>query len=134
MRLHLLFPLSVMSALHRVDDASSGGAVIALNSTADDRPLWADGRLAIAVAAAEGSLIELAQPPQTTTLALTTACDGQEFVDVAVVASKTTHDACDARQTSRAQRKSGGRHVSSSGAAASIPPSTCERNERKHRD
>ena len=79
--------MSVAQELRRVDDASSGGAVIALNSTADDRPLWADGRLAIAVAAAEGSLIELAQPPQTTTLALTTARDGQEFVDVAVVAA-----------------------------------------------
>jgi len=87
MRLHLLFPLSVMSALHRVDDAASGGAVIALNNTADERPLWADGRLAVAVAAAEGSLIELAQPPQTTTLALTTARDDQPFVDVAVVAA-----------------------------------------------
>ena len=87
MRLHLLFPLSVMSALHRVDDAAGGGAVIALNSTADDQPVWADGRLAVAVAAAEGSLIELAQPPQTTTLALTTARDDQPFVDVAVVAA-----------------------------------------------
>jgi len=95
MRLHLLFPLSVMSALHRVDDAASGGAVIALNNTADDRPLWADGRLAVAVAAADGSLIELAQPPETTTLALTTARDGQESVDVAVVAAArpTTRDA-----------------------------------------
>ena len=87
--MRLLLLATVMSAqeLRRVDDASSGGAVIALNSTADDRPLWADGRLAIAVAAAEGSLIELAQPPQTTTLALTTARDGQPFVDVAVVAT-----------------------------------------------
>ena len=93
----LLLATAAMSAqeLRRVDDAASGGAVIALNSTADDRPLWADGRLAIAVAAAEGSLIELAQPPQTTTLALTTARDGQEFVDVAVVAAArpTTRDA-----------------------------------------
>jgi predicted nicotinamide N-methyase len=96
MRLCLLSLLSLaMSALHRVDDASSGGAVIALNSTADDRPVWADGRLAVAVAAADGSLIELARPPDTTTLALTTARDGQESVDVAVVAAArpTTRDA-----------------------------------------
>ena len=95
MRLHLLFPLYVMSALHRVDDLSSGGAVIALNNTADDQPVWADGRLTVAIAAADSSLIELAQPPQTTTLALTTARDGQEFVDVAVVAAArpTTRDA-----------------------------------------
>ena len=53
MRLCLLSLLSLaMSALQRVDDAASGGAVIALNSTADDRPVWADGRLAVAVAAA----------------------------------------------------------------------------------
>ncbi len=96
MRLCLLSLLSLaMSALHRVDDAASGGAVIALNSTADDRPVWADGRLAVAVAAADGSLIELARPPDTTTLALTTARDGQESVDVAVVAAArpTTRDA-----------------------------------------
>ena len=96
MRLCLLSLLSLaMSALQRVDDASSGGAVIALNSTADDRPVWADGRLAVAVAAADGSLIELARPPQTTTLALTTARDDQPFVDVAVVAAArpTTRDA-----------------------------------------
>ena len=96
MRLCLLSLLSLaMSALHRVDDAAGGGAVIALNSTADNRPLWADGRLAVAVAAADGSLIELARPPQTTTLALTTARDDQPFVDVAVVAAArpTTRDA-----------------------------------------
>ena len=96
MRLCLLSLLSLaMSALPRVDDASSGGAVIALNSTADDRPVWADGRLAVAVAAADGSLIELARPPDTTTLALTTARDDQPFVDVAVVAAArpTTRDA-----------------------------------------
>ena len=96
MRLCLLSLLSLaMSALQRVDDASSGGAVIALNSTADDRPVWADGRLAVAVAAADGSLIELARPPDTTTLALTTARDDQPFVDVAVVAAArpTTRDA-----------------------------------------
>ena len=96
MRLCLLSLLSLaMSALHRVDDAASGGAVIALNSTADDRPVWADGRLAVAVAAADGSLIELARPPDTTTLALTTARDDQPFVDVAVVAAArpTTRDA-----------------------------------------
>jgi len=88
MRLCLLSLLSLaMSALQRVDDASSGGTVIALNSTADDRPVWADGRLAVAVAAADRSLIELAQPPETTTLALTTARDDQPFVDVAVVAA-----------------------------------------------
>ena len=93
----LLLLATAMSAqeLRCVDDASSGGAVIALNSTADDRPLWADGRLAVAVAAADGSLIELAQPPETTTLALTTARDDQPFVDVAVVAAArpTTRDA-----------------------------------------
>ena len=96
MRLCLLSLLSLaMSALHRVDDAASGGAVIALNSTADDRPVWADGRLAVAIAAADGSLIELARPPDTTTLALTTARDDQPFVDVAVVAAArpTTRDA-----------------------------------------
>jgi predicted nicotinamide N-methyase len=96
MRLCLLSLLSLaMSALQRVDDASSGGAVIALNNTADDRPVWADGRLAVAVAAADGSLIELARPPDTTTLALTTARDDQPFVDVAVVAAArpTTRDA-----------------------------------------
>ena len=86
----LLLATAAMSAqeLRRVDDASSGGAVVAIDGSADDgRPLWADSRLAIAVAAAEGSLIELAQPPQTTTLALTTARDDQPFVDVAVVAA-----------------------------------------------
>ena len=96
MRLCLLSLLSLaMSALQRVDDASSGGAVIALNSTADNPPLWADGRLAVAVAAADESLIELARPPDTTTLALTTARDDQPFVDVAVVAAArpTTRDA-----------------------------------------
>ena len=68
---------------------------IAINGTADDRPVWADGRLAVAVAAADGSLIELARPPETTTLALTTARDDQPFVDVAVVAAArpTTRDA-----------------------------------------
>ena len=94
----LLLLATAMSAqeLRRVDDASSGGAVIAVDGSADDgRPLWADGRLAVAVAAADGSLIELAQPPETTTLALTTARDDQPFVDVAVVAAArpTTRDA-----------------------------------------
>ena len=57
MRLCLLSLLSLaMSALQRVDDASSGGAVIALNNTADDRPVWADGRLAVAAAAADVEL------------------------------------------------------------------------------
>ena len=52
--MRFLLLATVMSAqeLRRVDDAASGGAVIALNSTADDRPVWADGRLAVAVAAA----------------------------------------------------------------------------------
>ena len=94
----LLLLATAMSAqeLRRVDDASSGGAVVAVDGSADDgRPLWADGRLAVAVAAADGSLIELAQPPETTTLALTTARDDQPFVDVAVVAAArpTTRDA-----------------------------------------
>ena len=95
MRFLLLATAMSAQELRRVDDASSGGAVIALNNTADDRPVWADGRLAVAVAAADGSLIELAQPPQTTTLALTTARDDQPFVDVAVVAAArpTTRDA-----------------------------------------
>ena len=94
----LLLATAAMSAqeLRRVDDASSGGAVVAVDGSADDgRPLWADGRLAVAVAAADGSLIELARPPETTTLALTTARDDQPFVDVAVVAAArpTTRDA-----------------------------------------
>ena len=94
----LLLATAAMSAqeLRRVDDASSGGAVVAIDGSADDgRPLWADGRLAVAVAAADSSLIELARPPQTTTLALTTARDDQPFVDVAVVAAArpTTRDA-----------------------------------------
>ena len=94
----LLLATAAMSAqeLRRVDDASSGGAVVAIDGSADDgRPLWADGRLAVAVAAADGSLIELARPPETTTLALTTARDDQPFVDVAVVAAArpTTRDA-----------------------------------------
>ena len=77
MRFLLLATAMSAQELRRVDDASSGGAVIALNSADDDRPIWADGRLAVAVAAADGSLIELAQPPETTTLALTTARDDQ---------------------------------------------------------
>ena len=93
LHLFLLVGNAAMSALHRVDDAAARGAVVALNSTTDDRPVWHDGRLTLAVAAADGSLIELAQPPQTTTLALTTARDGQESVDVAVVAAaRTTTD------------------------------------------
>lgn len=87
MLLHLLSLTIAMSALLRVDDASAGGAVVALNSTTDDRPVWHDGRLTLAVAAADGDLVELAQPPQTTTLALTTARDGQAWIDVAVVAA-----------------------------------------------
>ena len=57
----LLLATAAMSAqeLRRVDDASSGGAVVAVDGSADDRPVWADGRLAVAVAAADGSLIEL---------------------------------------------------------------------------
>ena len=68
MRFLLLATAMSAQELRRVDDAADGGAVIALNSTADDRPIWADGRLAVAVAATDGSLIELALclclPPQ----------------------------------------------------------------------